>query len=166
MEQTNQKPLQKEKKPRSLGRTAGLIAGIAVGVLAAAYIAVCAVAAAGGTTLRGTQVLGVDVGGLTAQQVRDKWQREGDAACRKETIDLTLEDQVIGTVNLTELGVSVTPQEAAQAAWNAAPRRQFLRQRLSPDPQLVRGHPGAGSVGPGRRAAVPAGREPQPGAEP
>ena len=25
MEQTNQKPLQKEKKPRSLGRTAGLI---------------------------------------------------------------------------------------------------------------------------------------------
>ena len=97
MEQTNQKPLQKEKKPRSLGRTAGLIAGIAVSVLAAAYIAVCAAAAAGGTTLRGTQVLGVDVGGLTAQQVRDKWQREGDAACRKETIDLTLEDQVIGT---------------------------------------------------------------------
>ena len=36
MEQTNQKPLQKEKKPRSPGRTAGLIAGIAVGVLAAA----------------------------------------------------------------------------------------------------------------------------------
>ena len=33
MEQTNQKPLQKEKKPRSPGRTAGLIAGIAVGVL-------------------------------------------------------------------------------------------------------------------------------------
>lgn len=126
MEQTNQKPLQKEKKPRSLGRTAGLIAGIAVGVLAAAYIAVCAVAAAGGTTLRGTQVLGVDVGGLTAQQVRDKWQREGDAACRKETIDLTLEDQVIGTVNLTELGVSVTPQEAAQAAWNAAHGGNFF----------------------------------------
>ena len=126
MEQTNQKPLQKEKKPRSLGRTAGLIAGIAVGVLAAAYIAVCAVAAAGGTTLRGTRVLGVDVGGLTAQQVRDKWQREGDAACRKETIDLTLEDQVIGTVNLTELGVSVTPQEAAQAAWNAAHGGNFF----------------------------------------
>ena len=81
-----------------------------MGVLAAAYIAVCAAAAARGTTLRGTRVLGVDVGGLTAQQVRDKWQREGDAACRKETIDLTLEDQVIGTVNLTELGVSVTPQ--------------------------------------------------------
>ena len=58
MEQTNQKPLQKEKKPRSLGRTAGLIAGIAVSVLAAAYMAVCAAAAAGGTTLRGTQVLG------------------------------------------------------------------------------------------------------------
>ena len=36
MEQTNQKPLQKEKKPRSPGRTAGLIAGIAVGVLATA----------------------------------------------------------------------------------------------------------------------------------
>ena len=126
MEQTNQKPLQKEKKPRSPGRTAGLIAGIAVGVLAAAYIAVCAAAAAGGTTLRGTRVLGVDVGGLTAQQVRDKWQREGDAACRKETIDLTLEDQVIGTVNLTELGVSVTPQEAAQAAWNAAHGGNFF----------------------------------------
>lgn len=66
------------------------------------------------------------MGGLTAQQVRDKWQREGDAACRKETIDLTLEDQVIGTVNLTELGVSVTPQEAAQAAWNAAHGGNFF----------------------------------------
>ena len=102
MEQTNQKPLQKEKKPRSPGRTAGLIAGIAVGVLAAAYIAVCAAAAAGGTTLRGTRVLGVDVGGLTAQQVRDKWQREGDAACRKETIDLTLEDYSV-VLTLTQL---------------------------------------------------------------
>lgn len=71
-------------------------------------------------------MLGVDVGGLTAQQVRDKWQREGDAACRKETIDLTLEDQVIGTVNLTELGVSVMPQEAAQAAWNAAHGGNFF----------------------------------------
>lgn len=126
MEQTNQKPLQEEKKKRSAGRIAGLAAGIAVGVLAAAYIAVCTAAAAGGTTLRGTRVLGVDVGGLTAQQVRDKWQQEGDAACRKETIDLTLEDQVIGTVNLTELGVSVTPQEAAQAAWNAAHGGNFF----------------------------------------
>lgn len=166
MEQTNQKPLQKEKKPRSLGRTAGLIAGIAVGVLAAAYIAVCAAAAAGGTTLRGTQVLGVDVGGLTAQQVRDKWQREGDAACRKETIDLTLEDQVIGTVNLTELGGVRDAPGGGAGRLERGPRRQFLRQRLSPDPQLVRGHPGAGPVGPGRRAAVPAGRKPQPGAEP
>lgn len=126
MEQTNQKPLQEEKKKRSAGRIAGLAAGIAVGVLAAAYIAVCTAAAAGGTTLRGTRVLGVDVGGLTAQQVQDKWQQEGDAACRKETIDLTLEDQVIGTVNLTELGVSVTPQEAAQAAWNAAHGGNFF----------------------------------------
>ena len=117
MEQTNQKPLQKEKKPRSLATTApdcrhrrGRAGG---GVHSRLR---------GGRRRRdhpaGTQVLGVDVGGLTAQQVRDKWQREGDAACRKETIDLTLEDQVIGTVNLTELGVSVTPQEA-QAAWNA-----------------------------------------------
>lgn len=64
MEQTNQKPLQEEKKKRSAGRIAGLAAGIAVGVLAAAYIAVCAAAAAGGTTLRGTQVLGVDVAAL------------------------------------------------------------------------------------------------------
>ena len=80
-EQTNQKPLTERKSP-SLGRTAGLIAGIAVGVLAAAYIAVLR----GGRRRRdhpaSTQVLGVDVGGLTAS-VRDKWQREGDAACRK-----------------------------------------------------------------------------------
>lgn len=126
MEKTDQQPLQKEKKTRTPGRTAGMILGIAAGTLAAAYLAVCIVAAAGKTTLRHTQVLGVDVGGLTAQEVRDKWQRDGANACSGETIDLTLGEETIGQVSLSELGVSVTPQEAAQAAWNAAHGGNFL----------------------------------------
>lgn len=126
MEKTDQKPLQKEKQTRSAGRIAGMAAGIAVGVLAAAYLAVCIAAAAGRTTLHRTRVLGVDVGGLTAQEVRDKWQRDGADACSGEVIHLTLGEETIGQVNLSELGVSVTPQEAAQAAWNAAHGGNFF----------------------------------------
>lgn len=126
MEKTDQKPLQKEKRTRSAGRIAGMAAGIAVGVLAAAYLAVCIAAAAGRTTLHRTQVLGVDVGGLTAQEVRDKWQRDGADACSGEVIHLTLGEETIGQVSLSELGVSVTPQEAAQAAWNAAHGGNFF----------------------------------------
>ena len=126
MEKTDQKPLQKEKGTRSAGRIAGMAAGIAVGVLAAAYLAVCIAAAAGKTTLRRTQVLGVDVGGLTAQEVQDKWRRDGANACSGEIIDLTLGEETIGQVSLSELGVSVTPQEAAQAAWNAAQGGNFF----------------------------------------
>ena len=126
MEKTDQKPLQKEKGTRSAGRIAGMAAGIAVGVLAAAYLAVCIAAAAGKTTLRRTQVLGVDVGGLTAQEVQDKWRRDGANACSGEIIDLTLGEETIGQVSLSELGVSVTPQEAAQAAWNAAHGGNFF----------------------------------------
>ena len=100
MEKTDQKPLQKEKRTRSAGRIAGMAAGIAVGVLAAAYLAVCIAAAAGKTTLRRTQVLGVDVGGLTAQEVRDKWQRDGADACSGEVIHLTLGEETIGQVSL------------------------------------------------------------------
>ena len=126
MEKTDQKPLQKEKRPRSAGRIAGMAAGIAVGLLAAAYLAVCIAAAAGRTTLHRTRVLGVDVGGLTAQEVRDKWQRDGADACSGEVIHLTLGEETIGQVSLSELGVSVTPQEAAQAAWNAAHGGSFF----------------------------------------
>lgn len=126
MEKTDQKPLQKEKRTRSAGRIAGMAAGIAVGVLAAAYLAVCIAAAAGKTTLRRTQVLGVDVGGLTAQEVQDKWRRDGANACSGEVIHLTLGEETIGQVSLSELGVSVTPQEAAQAAWNAAHGGNFF----------------------------------------
>ena len=93
MEKTDQKPLQKEKRPRSAGRIAGMAAGIAVGLLAAAYLAVCIAAAAGRTTLHRTRVLGVDVGGLTAQEVRDKWQRDGADACSGEVIHLTLGEE-------------------------------------------------------------------------
>lgn len=126
MEKTDQKPLQKEKRTRSAGRIAGMAAGIAVGVLAAAYLAVCIAAAAGKTTLRRTQVLGMDVGGLTAQEVQDKWRRDGADACSGEVIHLTLGEETIGQVSLSELGVSVTPQEAAQAAWNAAHGGNFF----------------------------------------
>ena len=126
MEKTDQKPLQKEKQTRSAGRIAGMAAGIAVGVLAAAYLAVCIAAAAGRTTLHRTRVLGVDMGGLTAQEVRDKWQRDGADACSGEVIHLTLGEETIGQVSLSELGVSVTPQEAAQAAWNAAHGGNFF----------------------------------------
>ena len=144
MEKTDQKPLQKGKWTRSAGRIAGMAAGIAVGVLAAAYLAVCIAAAAGRTTLHRTQVLGVDVGGLTAQEVREKWQRDGAGACIGEVIHQTLGEETIGQVSLSE----------------------FLRQRISPDPQLVWGDSGGSPVGSGRGAAVPAGGEPEPGAEP
>lgn len=162
MEKTDQKPLQKEKRTRSAGRIAGMAAGIAVGVLAAAYLAVCIAAAAGRTTLHRTRVLGVDVGGLTAQEVRDKWQRDGADACSGEVIHLTLGEETIGQVSWgIRYAAGGGPGCLERGPWG-----KFLRQRVSPDPQLVWGDSGGSPVGSGRGAAVPAGGEPEPGAEP
>lgn len=104
----------------------------------------CIAAAAGRTTLHRTQVLGVDVGGLTAQEVRDKWQRDGADACSGEVIHLTLGEETIGQVSLSELGYPLRRRRRPRLP-GTRPWGKFLRQRVSPDPQLVWGDSGGQS---------------------
>ena len=107
-----------EKKPRSAGKTAGLIIGIVVGVLVLGYAALCAAAQMvyGHAALPHTTVLGLDVSGMSAQETEQLWQEKGGQILKDTAIDLTRDGQVIGSVTLEELGVTVQPLYISRAA--------------------------------------------------
>ena len=72
----------RKRPPCSGGRKAALIVGIVLGVLALAYLAACVVTQTvyGSTALPHTDVLGLDVSRLTAQQIEALWDGKGPAA--------------------------------------------------------------------------------------
>ena len=107
-----------EKKPRSAGKTAGLVIGIVVGVLVLGYAALCAAAQMvyGHAALPNTAVLGLDVSGMSAQETEQLWQEKGGQILKDTAIDLTRDGQVIGSVTLEELGVTVQPLYISRAA--------------------------------------------------
>lgn len=72
-----------EKTPMSGGRRAALIAGILLGVLAVAYLAACVVTQTvyGSTAFPHTDVLGLDVSKLTAQQIETLWEERACSCC-------------------------------------------------------------------------------------
>ena len=119
-----------KKKPaggkKSPGRLALLIGGIVVGVVIAAGAAVCGAAAVNKTVLPDTSILGVDVGGLTPDQIREMWDKEGAKACGETKISLLRDGQEVQQVSLKELGVSVKAEDAAQDAWEAGHGDNFL----------------------------------------
>lgn len=107
-----------EKTPMSGGRRAALIAGILLGVLAVAYLAACVVTQTvyGSTALPHTDVLGLDVSKLTAQQIETLWEEKSPQLLHDTAVSLTEKGERIGAVPLDTLGVTVTPQAASIAA--------------------------------------------------
>ena len=107
-----------EKTPMPGGRRAALIAGILLGVLAVAYLAACVVTQTvyGSTALPHTDVLGLDVSKLTAQQIETLWEEKGPQLLHDTAVSLTEKGERIGDVPLDTLGVTVTPQAASIAA--------------------------------------------------
>ena len=106
------------EKSRSAGKTAGLVIGIVLGVLVLGYGAACAAAQMvyGHAALPNTTVLGLDVSGMSAQEAEQLWQEKGAAALESTAIDLTRDGQTVGSVTLTELGVTVKPLYISRAA--------------------------------------------------
>lgn len=124
-----------EKKPPRRKKLLWIVGGV-VGGLAVACAVICAVAAGGNRILNHTSVLGVDMSGLTREQAIARWQEQGGNACKVTVIPLTVDGEETAEVSLEELGVTVTPEEAADAAWNAGHGGNFLKKRLCPGAKL------------------------------
>lgn len=80
-----------EKPPKTPGKRAGLIIGIAAAVLVLAYAGCCVAANAlySHTAFPNTSVLGMDVSGLSAQEAEQRWTEQGSALLDGMTIRLT-----------------------------------------------------------------------------
>ena len=122
----DQKTAAKPAEKKKTGKLVLLIGGITAGVLVAVCAAVCGVAATRETVFNGTSVLGVDVGGKTPAQIQELWETEGEKACSSTRITLTMDDEELREVPLSELGVSVTGEDAARDAWEASHGGNFL----------------------------------------
>ena len=115
-----------EERPGRGGKIALIVLASLVGVLIAAYIATCALAANRTTALKGTKVMGVDVGGLSRQQVEEMWEKESDRICGEMKIPLVAGGKELDVVSVADLGVSITPQDAADCAMRAGRTDKFL----------------------------------------
>ena len=122
-----------EKTPMSGGRRAALIAGILLGVLAVAYLAACVVTQTvyGSTAFPHTDVLGLDVSKLTAQQIETLWEEKSPQLLHDTAVSLTEKGERIGDVPLDTLGVTVTPQfEAKNPQGNVIPNLYVVGQDI------------------------------------
>ena len=121
----------KSPAKKTAGKLAALIGGGIVAVLGIFYLVLCIVSASHGTILGRTDVMGVDMSGLTVPQAQERWQQKGQAVCQATQLPLTLDGETAGQVSLWELGVSVTPETAAQLAYDAGHSGHFLENGWS-----------------------------------
>ena len=106
--------------------TGWLIAGLAVALAAVVCVSICVIAANSGTVFSGVSVLGVDMGKLSLQQAEEAWQSHWDDVSRQPRVEITLDDEVIKTASLQELGTVVDERTAAETAWNACHSGRFF----------------------------------------
>ena len=122
---------QESPAKKTAGKLAALIGGGIVAVLGIFYLVLCIVSASHGTILGRTDVMGVDMSGLTVPQAQERWQQKGQAVCQTAQLPLTVDGETAGQVSLWELGVSVTPETAAQLAYDAGHSGHFLENGWS-----------------------------------
>ena len=116
----------KKKKGKKKGKLAWMIAGLSVALIAVVCVAICVVAANINTIFSGVSVLGVDMGGLTQAQAEDAWEEQWSTVRREVCVDITLDDEVIKSASLEELGAVIRKADAARAAWNACHSGRFF----------------------------------------
>lgn len=123
-----EKELPAEERPekKKNGKKVIKIAGIAVGAVVAAYAAVCVAAAVGHNVFSKTDVLGVDVSNKSRQQIEEMWSDTGAETCEQIEIPLLIDGEEAERVTLGELGVSITPEDASGAAWDAGRSGNFI----------------------------------------
>ncbi len=111
-------PEKKKNQPASGGRRTGPVIGIIVAVLVLAYAGCCAAAQMlyAHAAFPRTSVLGLEVSGLSAQEVEQLWTEQGETILSETTVKLTRNGQELGSVSLAGLGVTVLPSYVSQAA--------------------------------------------------
>ena len=95
----SQEALQKQKKK---GRAVWLGLAVAAAVVVLAAVGVCAAAHGSQRIFSGTEVLGVELGGLTREQAQERWLERGAQACADTKIDLTVDGGSVQQVTLAE----------------------------------------------------------------
>ena len=115
-----------EPMPRRAGKIALIVVGALIVALVGAYMVMCALAANRTTALNGTRVMGVDVSGLTRQQVEEMWEKESDRICGEMKIPLMAGGKMLDEVSVSDLGVSITAKDAADCAMQAGRTDNFL----------------------------------------
>ena len=94
----SQEALQKQKKK---GRAVWLGLAVAAAVVVLAAVGVCAAAHGSQRIFSGTEVLGVELGGLTREQAQERWLERGAQACADTKIDLTVDGGSVQQVTLS-----------------------------------------------------------------
>ena len=115
---------QRVAKQPEKGKKGLVIALVVIGVLAAAYVGLCAWAGAQNTIFPNTSAAGLDVSGMTVAQAQQALEEAVAQKGSGAQVDLSYRDWS-GTVTAGE--VSLSAQETAQAAWKSG-REHFLLQ--------------------------------------
>lgn len=127
-ERENQKPSQQiMQKQKTKGRAVWLGLAIAAAVVVLAAAGICVAAHSSQRIFSGTEVLGVELGGLTREQAQTRWLEQGADACARTQLDLTVDGESAQQTSLTALGVSVRAEDAAEAAWSSCHSGSFFR---------------------------------------
>ncbi|MCI8989742.1 MAG: hypothetical protein HFF59_02890, partial [Lawsonibacter sp.] len=122
---------QRVAKSKGGGKLPVIAAGAAAGVLAAAYLGICAWAAGQDVILPNVSVAGIDVSSMTVEQARDTVRTAADQAGQDVTLTLAYEDL---EKRLNCAGLALDVEQGVEAAQQVGHRNFFTG-----GPQLV-GH--------------------------
>ena len=115
-EKKSGKRLAKPEAGAKKSRRGFIAAAVLVAVLAAGYLGLCTWVGASGTTLPGITAAGVELGGLTRDQVEDRLEAELDQGYARKTVELRI-DGLNKTYTVSGTVVQADTGAVNDAAW-------------------------------------------------
>ena len=115
-EKKSGKRLAKPEAGAKKSRRGFIAAAVLVAVLAAGYLGLCTWVGASGTTLPGITAAGVELGGLTRDQVEDRLEAELDQGYAQKTVELRI-DGLNKTYTVSGTVVQADTGAVNDAAW-------------------------------------------------